>query len=346
MKSLRERRKNMGLKVETKSPGAAAGKKSIVKMSPADVAKTYRLKTQVMESTNTGMEVIFADRLSDGVEVVIKTREKATSFRGTTQEREWRSTTECQMNMPKMDNLCEYIEVLETDTHYYIVMEKVQGRDLFEQMAAEYIPQNDAREIIKQILDALKSMHSQGRIHKDLKLENVVVDMDSPRRKDLMRKADADDRPSSPVEAKLIDFDTVVDWEPQSPKAKDVLGTDGYIAPEAYGGEYSPASDIYCVGVIMYKMLTRKFPSRPEIFDDAPGENWVGSPAMKRIQERLKNEKIDFTRKPFDVCTVAADLCEKMLKYNPAERPSAEDALAHEWFKTALTDLQSPTRVR
>mmetsp|Transcript_26754 Transcript_26754/g.49135 ORF Transcript_26754/g.49135 Transcript_26754/m.49135 type:complete len:344 (-) Transcript_26754:116-1147(-) len=343
MKSLRERRKNMGLKVETK-PGGSTGKKAIQKMTFAEVQKLYKLKGQVMESTNAGMEVIFADRASDGLEVVIKTREKATSFRGSTQEREWRATTECQMNMPMIENLCEYMEVLETDTHYYIVMEKVRGRDLFEQMAAEYIPQADAREIIKQILQALKAMHKEGRIHKDLKLENVVVDMDSPKKRDMMKK-DAD-APCSPVEAKLIDFDTVVDWEPQSPKAKDVLGTDGYIAPEAYGGDYSPASDVYCVGVIMYKLLTRKFPSRPEIFDDAPGENWVGSPAMKRIQEKLKNEKIDFTRKPFDVCTLAADLCEKMLKYNPQERPSAEDALNHEWFTTDVTELQSPTKKR
>merc|ERR1719476_702942 len=87
---------------------------------------------------------------------------------------------------------------------------------------------------------------------------------------------------------KLIDFDTVQDWEPSSPKAREVLGTDGYIAPEAYSGEYSPASDVYCIGVIMYKLLTRRFPSNSEIFDDKPGENWVGSPAMKRIRERLR----------------------------------------------------------
>merc|ERR1712178_215794 len=104
------------------------------------------------------------------------------------------------------------------------------------------------------------------------------------------------DPTSSSPGVKLIDFDTVQDWEPTSPKSRDVLGTDGYIAPEAYGGEYSPASDIYCVGVIMYKLLTRKFPSRADIFDDQPGENWVGSPAMKRIRERLKTEKMAFSR--------------------------------------------------
>merc|ERR550539_1384656 len=136
----------------------------------------------------------------------------------------------------------------------------------------------------------------------------------------------------SPAAAKLIDFDTVESWEPTSPKSRDVLGTDGYIAPEAYSGNYSPASDMYCVGVIMYKLLTGKFPTRTDIFDDLPGENWVGSPAMKRIQERLKSEKIDFGRAPFDRSPVAADLASSLLRFDPNERPSAEEALRHPWF--------------
>merc|ERR550539_568544 len=137
----------------------------------------------------------------------------------------------------------------------------------------------------------------------------------------------------SPAAAKLIDFDTVQDWGPNSPKSRDVLGTDGYIAPEAYAGNYSPASDMYCVGVIMYKLLTGKFPTRTDIFDDRPGENWVGSPAMKRIGDRLKTEEIDFRCRPFDKSPLAADLCSALLSFNPDQRPSAGEALRHPWFE-------------
>ncbi|CAE7718387.1 prkC, partial [Symbiodinium necroappetens] len=86
---------------------------------------------------------------------------------------------------------------------------------------------------------------------------------------------------------KLIDFDTVEEWNSTGPKSKHVLGTDQYIAPEAYEGKYSPASDIFAVGVIAYKILTGSFPYNGRLFDDKPGENWVGSPKMKEIRQKL-----------------------------------------------------------
>ncbi|CAE7042327.1 pknL [Symbiodinium natans] len=94
----------------------------------------------------------------------------------------------------------------------------------------------------------------------------------------------------SPVKVKLIDFDTVETVQPQTPKkAKDVLGTDQYIAQEAYDGNYSAASDIFAVGVIGYRLLTSKFPYKADIFDDELsvrkkrliGNSFAGCPALQ-----------------------------------------------------------------
>eukprot|EP00438_Fugacium_kawagutii_P032224 Skav231684 [mRNA] locus=scaffold597:911419:924323:+ [translate_table: standard] len=296
MKAARERL-GLSLNVTTGEGQKVQHKQKIQSTTEEDVAKRYKLGGMVMESTNRGMEVVWGTRLSDGRQCVVKTRQKG---------------------------------------------------------------------VVRQTLDALKVMHQSGRIHKDLKAENVMVDLppaESPkgranRHRDgkgvgwageevegMVMRASMSPRLSSgkerlmdggdaqsPASVKLIDFDTVEDWEPSSPKAKDVLGTDGYIAPEAYLGDYSPASDIYSVGVVMYKLLTGRFPSREDIFDDKPGENWVGSPAMKRIHERLKTEKINFTRPPLDRCSQAAHLCALMLNFEPMDRPTAEDALKHPWF--------------
>jgi len=328
----------LNLSITTKAPPADAGNRGVqpsgIKvMSTREVAKRYRLGEQVMESTNTGMDVVKAIRREDGLQVVVKTRKRPESFKSPEVEREWRRTTEVQLGMPQTERLCQFYEVLETDTMYYVVMEKVEGKDLFEVMGETPPTPEEAREIVRQTLEGLDILHRQGRIHKDLKIENVMVDM-SP--KTLAQKAatvgGASDAVKTPATTKLIDFDTVEDWEPTSPKAKEVLGTDGYIAPEAYLGEYSPASDIYAAGVVMFKVLTGEFPSRDEIFDDLPGQNWVGSPQMKRIHERLKVEKADFTRPPFDKDHAAADLCSKLLAFEALDRPSVEEALRHDWF--------------
>jgi len=281
-----------------------------------------------MDSAHKGMEVRFATRLSDNEELVVKTRVKEASFMGASEEKEWRDTTVAQLNMPKVESMCEYIAVYETPDTYYVFMERAEGMDLFEQLQRMHLSTEDAREIIFQMLTALDVMHTTGRIHKDLKLENVVVDLASQR----VRRTSSNGSLTS-IEAKLIDFDTVADWEPTSPKAKEVLGTDGYIAPEAYSGGYAPASDIYSIGVIMYKVLTGKFPYRTDIFDDQPGENWVGSPAMKRIQNRLMSEKVDFALSPLNKMPDAQDLVKKMMALNPRERPSAAGALRHPWFR-------------
>jgi len=270
----------------------------IKKVTQREFAKRYKMGQQVMESTNAGMDVVQAVRLEDGMPVVIKTRQRPGSFKTPEVERDWRRTTEVQLGMPQTCRLCEYFEVLETDKCYFVIMEKVEGKDLFEVISEGRPAREEARDIVRQILEALDVLHSHGRIHKDLKIENVMVDLSaagssvvSPqRRTQESAAAIRTNFGASPASTKLIDFDTVEDWEPSSPSAKEVLGTDGYIAPEAYLGQYSPASDIYAAGVVMYKVLVGEFPTREEIFDDEPGENWVGSPSMKRIYACLKKE--------------------------------------------------------
>jgi len=321
---------------KTRKPNRASKerimRKGITKVSDNELCAMYEIRGHLMESCHKGMEVLSARRREgNGVrlqEVVVKTRDKATSFQADWEEREWIETTVTQLNMPKIESMCEYIGVYETPSKYYVVMERAEGMDLFEHLQRGHVSIEDARQILSQMLTALEAMHATGRIHKDLKLENVVVDLQSPR---LRRGSSAGSQTS--IDAKLIDFDTVQNWEPTSPKAEDVLGTDGYIAPEAYAGEYTPASDVYCIGVIMYRLLTGRFPNRSEIFDSKPGENWVGGPAMKRIQKKLMKEKVDFALTPLNKMPDAQGLVQKLMAFDPKERPSAPEALRHTWFR-------------
>ena len=82
----------------------------------------------------------------------------------------------------------------------------------------------------------------------------------------------------------------------------------------------------------MYKLITKVNPDDIYILDVTPGVNWVGRPAMIRSLDRMKKNEINCARAPFDKMPAAADLCQKMLAYDPSARPSAAHVLEHEWF--------------
>ncbi|CAE8616360.1 unnamed protein product, partial [Polarella glacialis] len=115
------------------------------------------------------------------------------------------------------------------------------------------VPERECKRIMREILGAVDHIHSKGLIHRDIKPENIMfhdtsADLSTPK---LVQHAKS---------VKLIDFDTCLEYEPQSPKAKHIVGTMGYIAPEALNGEYSPASDLWSVGVILYILMTGDMP--------------------------------------------------------------------------------------
>jgi hypothetical protein len=135
-------------------------------------ASLYTIGREVMPSTNTGMEVRYAQRVKDGASVVIKVRIKSESFVNKDEENEWRSSTEMILNLPKSENIAQLHEVVEDAHAYYVVMEKVEGSDLFEMLASEgRISMAESRAILRKLLQAVQALHAKGCIHKDLKLE-------------------------------------------------------------------------------------------------------------------------------------------------------------------------------
>merc|ERR1719487_1178567 len=165
----------------------------------------YILGREVMPSTHSYMKVHFATRKSDHVEVVVKLRFKPKCFRSKEDERNWRRSTEYLLNMPDSSHICRLHEVLEDPKTFYIVMEKVCGMDLFETLESEHVSVDTGREILRQLLAAMAHLHAHNAVHKDLKLENVMVES-SP------KHAGA----ATPTSVKVIDFDTLDQWTPAS----------------------------------------------------------------------------------------------------------------------------------
>ncbi|CAJ1384429.1 unnamed protein product [Effrenium voratum] len=295
-----------------------------------DVARHYRIAGSVMPSCHAGMEIRHASRATVDQDAssetfVVKLRYKNKSFQGKNEESRWRNNTELILNMPQTNGIARLIDVLEDTKAYYVIMERAGGCDLYECLSGapeRRLPASEAREVLKELLAAVAELHSHGFIHKDLKLENVMLNRPGPKCPSHIRRNLA----TSPgAGVKLIDFDTVEEWNSTGPKSRHVLGTDQYIAPEAYEGKYSPASDIFAVGVIAFKMLTGSFPYNGRLFDDKPGENWVGSPKMKEIKQKLCDARVSFSHPVFEKDPGAQRLVSRMLAVEEKDRPDAQE---------------------
>mmetsp|Transcript_50251 Transcript_50251/g.155721 ORF Transcript_50251/g.155721 Transcript_50251/m.155721 type:complete len:563 (+) Transcript_50251:45-1733(+) len=150
-------------------------------------------------------------------------------------------------------SICRLFETFEDTKHIYLVMEYIEGRELFDEMQEEITMQRrfDERRaacIMHQVFGALNYCHEHGVIHRDLKPENIMV---------CHQREGAD---TTTPAIKIIDFGLAVLSNKASYSTCKLEGTEAYLAPEAKKGNFLPASDIWSVGVIFHIILLGHFP--------------------------------------------------------------------------------------
>lgn len=132
---------------------------------------------------------------------------------------------------PHVVKICDY-EV--RDGRLYVYEEYVQGETLHDLMLKNALPEEKKKDILLQICDGLKFLHSAFRpiIHRDLKPENIVITTDGI--------------------AKIIDYDIAKVYKTGQDRDTTLLGTYDYAAPEQYGFSQSdPRTDIFALGKII-----------------------------------------------------------------------------------------------
>jgi len=196
-------------------------------------------------------------------------------------------------------NICKLLQVLETDTKIYMVLEYCPGGELFDYIVdRDRLCEAESRKFFRQISAAVAYIHEAGYAHRDLKPENILIDEEH--------------------QLKLIDFglcakprggmDTVLET---------CCGSPAYAAPELVSGRnyLGSEADIWSMGVLLYALLCGFLP-----FDD---ENI--SSLYKKIQAGLY-EKPDWLSKG------SLELLQAMLQTDPKKRITVKQLLHHPWL--------------
>ncbi len=180
---------------------------------------------------------------------------------------------------------------------YYFTSEFVDGKPL-DQLASEWRP-DQLRTVLVSLCRALAFLHSRGLLHRDIKPDNVLG------RFNLQGEF---------TTLKLVDFGLAGQHEATY---EDAGGTLDYMAPEiVQTGQSSIASDLYALGMLMYRLAVGHLP-----FD--------GVDAVAKAQNRTKLEAPHPLRFRPDLPVGLADVIAALVQINPDERPrSARHVIA------------------
>lgn len=208
--------------------------------------------------------------------------------------------------------IIELKEVFVTREHVAIVMDFAPGgnlhRFLRNRCEKNRLGESQARWLFQQVALGLDFCHQRGVANRDLKLENLLLDMDEATGNPLLR---------------ICDFG--YSKHDHSSFANTKLGTPAYMAPEVIflNGEYSAKqADMWALGVILYAMVCGHYPFNPQ---------------DPELSERLKEGKIVY---PPDVVISAEcrDMIRGLLRPDSETRFSMSSVLTHPWFLKDLPD--------
>ncbi|KAJ2438198.1 hypothetical protein GGF42_008374, partial [Coemansia sp. RSA 2424] len=195
-----------------------------------------------------------------------------------------------------------------TERYIGIVIEYASGGELFDHILAHrQLKENDACRLFAQLIAGVSYLHASNIVHRDLKLENLLLDRNR--------------------NIKITDFGFANQFRgPGDDLMSTSCGSPCYAAPELVvsdGPYVGTAVDIWSCGVIMYAMLAGYLP-----FDDDPsnpdGDN------INQLYRYILSTPLVF---PDSVSDLARDLLRRMLVPNPRQRATLEDIKAHEWLR-------------
>ena len=212
--------------------------------------------------------------------------------------------------LKKLDhpNIVKIIEFFSTPKAYYIITDFCACGELYNQIKHQYT-EGQLAVLFYQVLSGLYYLHTKNIVHRDLKLENILIS-----------EIEKDNNTNEKYFwVKIIDFGTAKIFE-KNKNEKAVVGSSYYIAPEVLHKNSNEKCDTWSVGVILYMLIVGRAP-----FDGKSDDEII-----ENIEKGEFNSKHP---KMLNSSDEVQDLVKKLLEVNVKKRLSPSEALKHPWFK-------------
>ncbi|KAM4797197.1 hormonally up-regulated neu tumor-associated kinase [Rhinophrynus dorsalis] len=236
-----------------------------------------------------------------GEKVAVKVIDKKKAKKDTYVTKNLRREGQIQQ-MIRHPNITQLLDILETENSYYLVMELCSGGNLMHKIyEKKRLEEHEARKYIRQLILAVEHLHRAGVVHRDLKIENLLLDENN--------------------DIKLIDFGLsncagILGYtDPFSTQC----GSPAYAAPELLARKrYGPKVDVWSIGVNMYAMLTGTLPFTVEPF------------SLRALYQKMVDK--DMNPLPSHLSPAAINFLRSLLEPDPVKRPNIQQALANRWL--------------
>jgi serine/threonine protein kinase len=195
-------------------------------------------------------------------------------------------------------HIARLYEVIVTEELVWLVLEYCPGDELYNYLLAHgALEPSKVQRIFTQLVGAVSYVHNKSCVHRDLKLENILLDKHG--------------------DVKLVDFGFTREYEGKSNYLQTWCGTVCYSAPEMLKGEKYAGEkvDVWSLGIILYALLVGELP-----FDE-DDENVTKMKILKEDPKYPENFPIQ-----------AKELCQALLSKRPILRPTLADILQNPWL--------------
>lgn len=291
---------------------------------PSIFASTTHSKRRTMITTSTGQwslgetigagsmgKVKFARNAKTGEQVAVKivARQSADDHRGgrdaerADRSREIRTAREAAIvSLVDHPYICGMRDVVRTTYHWYMLFEYVYGGQMLDYIISHgKLKEKQARKFARQIASALDYCHRNSIVHRDLKIENILINKNG--------------------DIKIIDFGLSNLFAPRS-YLKTFCGSLYFAAPELLQARQyiGPEVDVWSFGIVLYVLVCGKVP-----FDDQ---------SMPKLHAKIKRGHVEF---PPGLSPGCENIIKRMLVTDPKQRATLTEIMNHPWMTKGFT---------